>query len=121
MFLRLRKFHFTIWMLALVACFSFAFKSENYLYSGDRIQVSHMYPNPATEFVDIDYHISAPVREVKIVFYNILGQEVKDVVLEKDQRNLRISLRDFNNGMYLYQLEIDGRSVVTKKLIVRKM
>ena len=46
---------------------------------------------------------------------------MKDVLFEKDQRNLRISLRDFNNGMYLYQLEIDGRSVVTKKLIVRKM
>ena len=121
MLLRLRNLYFSVWMLALLASISFAFKSENYLYSGDRIQVSHIYPNPATDFVDIDYHITAPVREVKIVFYNILGQEVKDVLLEKDQRNLRISLRDFNNGMYLYQLEVDGRSVVTKKLIVRKM
>ena len=121
MFLRLRKFNFLICMLVVLASVSFAFKSENYLYSGDRIQVSHLYPNPAIEFVDIDFHITAPVREVKIVFYNILGQEVKDVVLEKDQRNVRIYLRDFNSGMYVYQLEIDGRSVVTKKLIVRKM
>ncbi len=121
MFLRFRNFYFSVWMVALVAILSFAFKSENYLYASDRIQVSQIYPNPATEFVDVDYHITAPIREVKLVFYNILGQEVKDVVLEKDQRNVRISLRDFNNGMYLYQLEIDGRSVVTKKLIVRKM
>jgi hypothetical protein len=121
MILRVQNLFFSVWMLALLASISFAFKSDNYLYAGDRIQVSHLYPNPATDFVDVDYQITAPVREVKIVFYNILGQEVKDVTLEKDQRSVRISLRDFNNGMYLYQLEIDGRSVVTKKLIVRKL
>ena len=94
--------------------------SENYLFSNDRVWVSHVYPNPALDFVDIDFQITSSVREVKLTFYNVLGQEVKDVVLEKDQKNTHISLRELNSGMYMYQLNIDGRSVATKKLIVRK-
>ena len=94
--------------------------SENYLFVNDRVWVSHVYPNPAFDFVDIDFQIASSVREVKLTFYNVLGQEVKDVVLEKDQKIIHISLRELNSGMYMYQLSIDGRSVATKKLIVRK-
>ena len=94
--------------------------SENYLFSNDRVWVSHVYPNPALDFVDIDFQIASSVREVKLTFYNVLGQEVKEAVLEKDQKSTHISLREFNSGMYMYQLSIDGRSVATKKLIVRK-
>lgn len=94
--------------------------SENYLFVNDRVWVSHVYPNPALDFVDIDFQITSSVREVLLTFYNVLGQEVKEVVLEKDQKNTHISLREFNSGMYMYQLSIDGRSVATKKLIVRK-
>jgi hypothetical protein len=94
--------------------------SENYLFSNDRVWVSHVYPNPALDFVDIDFQISASVREAKLTFYNVLGQEVKEVVLEKDQKTTYISLRELNSGMYMYQLSIDGRSVATKKLFVKK-
>jgi hypothetical protein len=93
---------------------------ENYLFSNDRVWVSHVYPNPALDFVDIDFQIASSVREVRLTFYNVLGQEVKEVVLEKDQKSMYISLRELNSGMYMYQLSIDGRSVATKKLIVRK-
>ena len=61
--------------------------SENYLFSNDRVWVSHVHPNPALDFVDIDYQIASSVREVKLTFYNVLGQEVKEAVLEKDQKN----------------------------------
>ena len=94
--------------------------SENYLFSNDRVWVSHVYPNPALDFVDIDFQIASTVREVRLTFYNVLGQEVKDVALEKDQKSMHIPLRELNSGMYMYQLSIDGRSVATKKLIVRK-
>ena len=93
--------------------------SDKYLFYNDRIQVSHVYPNPATDFVDIDYQVSGN-QELRIVFYNVLGEQVKELSLDRDQRSIRVSMRDFANGMYMYQLVIDGRSVATKKLIVRK-
>ncbi|MDF0694805.1 T9SS type A sorting domain-containing protein [Aquirufa ecclesiirivi] len=94
--------------------------NDNYLFQSDRLVVSNLYPNPANDYADIDFQMLTSNQEVKIVMYNILGQEIKELILDKDQRNARISLRDFNSGMYMYQLMIDGRSIVTKKLIVRK-
>lgn len=94
--------------------------NDNYLFQSDRLVVSNLYPNPASEYADIDFQMATSNQEVKIVVYNILGQEIKELILDRDQRNARISLRDVNSGMYMYQLMIDGRSIVTKKLIVRK-
>jgi hypothetical protein len=93
--------------------------NSNYLFYNDRIQVSHAYPNPASDFLDIDYQVVGN-QELRLGFYNVLGEQVKEFALDRDQKTLRISLRDFSSGMYLYQLSIDGRSVATKKIIVRK-
>jgi hypothetical protein len=127
MTINLRTFFFSLLFFASLLAGSSAMAqvqgrngSENYLFVNDRVWVSHVYPNPALDFVDIDFQIASSVREVTLTFYNVLGQEVKEVVLEKDQKNTHISLREFNSGMYMYQLSIDGRSVATKKLIVRK-
>lgn len=93
--------------------------NPNYLFFNDRIQVSHAYPNPASDFMDIDYQVVGN-QDLRLGFYNVLGEQVKEFSLDRDQKTLRISLRDFSSGMYLYQLSIDGRSVATKKIIVRK-
>jgi hypothetical protein len=93
--------------------------SEDRLFSSDKLTVSNIYPNPADDYVDIDYVISSQIGEAKITFYNILGNEMKEQVLEKDQRKVRVSTKEWNNGIYLYQLSADGKSLVTKKLFVR--
>ena len=92
---------------------------ENYLYKSDRLTVSHLYPNPAFDYVDVDVQQSGTFSEVKIVIFNILGQEVKVHNLDNTLRTHRIDLRDLNPGMYPYQLVVDGKSLVTKKLIVK--
>jgi len=93
--------------------------NDKYLFYNDRIQVSHVYPNPASDFVDIDYQFFGN-QDLRVSFYNVLGEQIKEYSLDRDLRTIRIPLRDFSSGMYLYQLSIDGRSVATKKLIVRK-
>lgn len=93
--------------------------TEDRLFSSEKLTVSNIYPNPADDHADIDYVISSQVGEAKITFYNVLGSEMKEEVLEKDQRKVRISTKEWNNGIYLYQLSSDGKSLVTKKLLVR--
>jgi len=93
--------------------------TEDRLFSNEKLTVSNIYPNPADDHADIDYVISSQVGEAKITFYNVLGSEMKEEVLEKDQRKVRISTKEWNNGIYLYQLSADGKSLVTKKLLVR--
>jgi hypothetical protein len=93
--------------------------TEDRLFSSDKLTVSNIYPNPADDHADIDYVISSQVGEAKITFYNVLGGEMKEEVLEKEQRKVRISTKEWNNGTYIYQLSSDGKSLATKKLLVR--
>lgn len=93
--------------------------TEDKLFANDKLLVSNIYPNPADEYAYLDYSVSAQVNEVKVTFYNIFGSEIKEETLDKDQRKLRVSIKDWPNGIYLYQLSADGKSLVTKKLLVR--
>jgi hypothetical protein len=98
----------------------FGFKNDPYLFQGDRIYVSHLYPNPAVDFAQVDYQFSGNNQEVKITIYNVLGLLMKEIDLDKDDRSVKISLRELNSGLYMYQLLVDGKPVATKKLMVRK-
>jgi hypothetical protein len=106
--------------LILVLATLFGFKNEPYLFQGDRIFVSHLYPNPAVDFAQVDYQFSGNNQEVKIAIYNVLGQVVKEIDLDKDDRFVKISLRELNSGLYIYRLLVDGKPVATKKLMVGK-
>lgn len=95
--------------------------SEERLFSSDKLMVSNIYPNPADDFAQVKYDISSQgnFSEVKISFYNVLGGMVHDELLDKDQNKTSISTKDWPNGVYLYQLSANGKSLVTKKLLVR--
>ncbi len=93
--------------------------TEDKLFANEKLLVSNIYPNPADEYAYLDYSVSSQVNEVKVTFYNIFGSEIKEETLDKDQRKLRVSIKDWPNGIYLYQLSADGKSLVTKKLLVR--
>ena len=52
-------------------------------------------------------------------FYNLLGHEVANYELDKFDRKLKVQTTNWDSGIYLYQLVVDGKKVVTKKLLVR--
>lgn len=89
------------------------------LFSNDKISVSNIYPNPANDFATIDYAITGNINEASISFYNLLGNEVNSFELDKNDRKLKVATTNWDSGVYLYQLVIDGKKVVTKKLLVR--
>ena len=106
--------------LFLILAALFGFRNDTLLFQGDRIFVSHLYPNPAADYALVDYQFSGNNQEVKIAIYNVLGLIVKEVELDRDDRSAKISLRELNSGLYMYQLLVDGKPVATKKLMVRK-
>lgn len=89
------------------------------LFLNDKISVSNIYPNPAVDFASIDYTVTGNVNEVSLSFYNLLGNEVANFELDKNDRKLKVSTTNWDSGVYLYQLVIDGKKVATKKLLVR--
>ena len=94
-------------------------KAEELLFVNDKISVSNVYPNPASEYAEIDFTINPGLRDAKLTFYNVLGSQMQEFTLNKNDRKLRINTRDMATGLYFYQLSVDGKKVATKKMLVR--
>ncbi|MGN7887479.1 T9SS type A sorting domain-containing protein [Dyadobacter endophyticus] len=94
-------------------------RAEELLFVNDKISVSNVYPNPASEYAEIDFTISTGLRDAKLTFYNVLGSQIQEFTLNKNERKLRVNTRDMATGLYFYQLSVDGKKVATKKMLVR--
>jgi hypothetical protein len=94
-------------------------KSEEQLFSNELISVSNIYPNPASDYAELDYTIQPSVREAKVVIYSILGAQMDVYDLRKSEKKLLVNTREMPTGLYFYQLSLDGKKVATKKMLVR--
>jgi len=93
---------------------------EGLLYSSINVELSDVYPNPATEVAIFDYLIKDDSKEAKIIIHNVLGSVAGEYDLNPFEQQLKIPVDDFNPGVYFYSLYIDNEGVATKKLVVRK-
>jgi len=94
--------------------------SEGLLYSSLNVDLSDVYPNPVTETAIFDYTIKNDSKEAKIIIHNVLGSVAGEYKLNPYEQQLKISVENFNPGVYFYSLYIDNEGVATKKLVVRK-
>ena len=94
-------------------------RAEEQLYSNDIITVSNIYPNPASERAELDYNITGDLKDVKVIFYNVLGTKMNEYVLLKNSRKLTVDTAVMPTGLYFYQLSLEGKKVATKKMLVR--
>ncbi|WP_025762378.1 T9SS type A sorting domain-containing protein [Dyadobacter tibetensis] len=94
-------------------------KAEEQLFSNEKITVSNIYPNPASEYAELDFTIQPGVREAKVIFYSILGTQMQEYDLKKSERKIRVNTREMPTGLYFYQLSLDGKKVATKKMLIR--
>jgi len=96
-----------------------AIKSEEQLYANDKITVSNIYPNPASEYAELDYIMSPNLRDAKLIIYNVLGSQMQELPLNRNDRKLRVNTSEMPTGLYFYQLALEGKKVATKKMLVR--
>ncbi len=79
-----------------------------------------LYPNPFEDKLNLIIDKSnTTVREIRVDFYNVLGQIVKTVQLGDiyGQTTRTIDLSEFTEGMYLVNILEDGQQVTSRKLI----
>jgi hypothetical protein len=93
--------------------------SNDKLYEDRELSISNIYPNPANDFAVLDYSLKNSSKEAKVTFLNILGGTVGEYKLDSFDNNIRIRTDSWDNGIYFYQLMIEGKKVATKKLLVR--
>jgi hypothetical protein len=87
--------------------------------------LSQNYPNPFNPVTNISF--SLPVAgNVKLVVYNLLGQEVRTLVagaMEAGTYRAKWNSEDnlgrkVSSGMYFYRLQVDNRIVSAKKMVL---
>jgi Secretion system C-terminal sorting domain len=90
-------------------------------FNADGLIISNIFPNPADDAGYFEYNFSGSnFNDVKIDFFNVLGSSMNtSVYLDKSDHKVKVHLKDFDNGMYFYQLIADGKTLATKKLLVK--
>ncbi len=96
-----------------------AAEKNDRLFSNERITVSVAYPNPANESATIDYHFLNNSSEAKISLHNLFASQVAEYQLDKSDKKLIIPTENLASGVYYYQLVVDGKTVNSKKIIIR--
>jgi hypothetical protein len=79
------------------------------------------YPNPFNPTTRISYSLPY-AGEVKLTVYNVLGEEVKVLVNEKQisgNHMVQLDASDLASGMYLYKLETNNQSATRKLLLLK--
>ncbi len=77
-------------------------------------------PIPASSYTNIRYSIPVQYRNANIVIRNPLGTVVaKYNVPTGKNGKVNVNVAGFNSGMYFYSIVADGKTLSTKKLIVK--
>lgn len=81
------------------------------------LQTLKLYPNPANDFLYIDYEIVF-LKEAKINIYNSIGSVVYTAELKEKADKLKVSVSEFESGLYFCSLQVDGKPFNTKKVLI---
>lgn len=91
---------------------SLALKKDNILYQNT--------PNPFKENTEIRFQLSADAKNSLICIFDMQGKMLKQISIDPSQSSITIEGTEFNAGMYLYSLVINGNEIDTKKMILTK-
>jgi len=83
-------------------------------------KLSAIYPNPATNFVNLDYQLTSKVNIAQVKVFNMLGSVVKESILQKGGSKIKMDVSNLDNGVYFYSVLLNGNVYTTKKLVIRK-
>ncbi|HRN43020.1 MAG TPA: tail fiber domain-containing protein, partial [Vicingus sp.] len=75
-------------------------------------------PNPFAENTVINYNIPTDVMEAKLMFYDLNGRIIKELIIEeRGESKLTVYGENLKTGIYTYSLIADGELIATKKMV----
>ncbi|GAA5100835.1 hypothetical protein GCM10023210_39740 [Chryseobacterium ginsengisoli] len=75
-------------------------------------------PNPGRGETTIKYYLPKDSKDASILIYNISGQLVKTIAL-REKGNGSINISGIQGGSYVYNLNVDGKNIDTKKMLIQ--
>lgn len=82
--------------------------------------MSQNMPNPTEDFTNIVYTLPSK-SDVEFFMFNMIGKEVYHKLLDGDQGEnaLKIDVRDFTPGIYMYTMTVGGETI-SKRMVISK-
>jgi hypothetical protein len=82
------------------------------------------YPNPFNPETTIQF-TAEDMESAEVIIYNIKGQKIRQYSIFNNQSSIIWNGTDNNkqpvsNGIYFYELRVDGKNVAIKKMILLK-
>lgn len=72
----------------------------------DPIKLVHIFPNPATEYLQVKLE-HVPASRVKVTVHSIIGNEMTVETEVVDEHELRVRVKDLVSGYYLLAVKDD--------------
>jgi hypothetical protein len=91
---------------------------EEYYKSLDAILVK-AYPNPADEFIRLDYKHTDRHQDIRLDCYDIAGQKIYSENITTGQQGSKINVSSWGSGLYMAVVTSGGRIVGKAKFIVK--
>lgn len=77
-----------------------------------------IFPNPFSAQAVVQYSLPSGSQNAQLVVYDMLGQQRGAYRLSNTYGEISISAGNLTTGVYLYSLLVDGKSTLTKKMVV---
>ncbi|MEZ4737878.1 MAG: T9SS type A sorting domain-containing protein [Flavobacteriales bacterium] len=80
-----------------------------------------VWPNPsAGSDIQLNFELSKPLQGTEVVLYNVLGDRVRRQSVSATQGRAVISAAGLGAGVYLANLEANGKMLATRRIVVTR-
>lgn len=110
--MNLKKALYLLIALVLTVQLGFSQTKEDGFYSNqpDPLKSLQVYPNPATEFVNVKFD-TPQAKKVKLTIYNILGTSIELETEVVDEFEIKIKVKDLATGYYFLSVRDESSSI----------
>ena len=77
-----------------------------------------IYPNPATNWITVQYSVFPNDGECKMIVIDNFGRRIEELSLSSATNNISIDVQDWNRGLYFIHLSVNGENVSSSKIVV---
>ena len=83
-------------------------------------ELGNISPNPVTGLASFSYSFQQRPSNARVSIYNLVGKSVRQVALNNKNGIVFLDAQDYQAGVYFYTLEVNGKILSTKKLVISK-
>lgn len=87
--------------------------------SGNSLSEATFYPNPVTDQLKLKYTLPKDFKTAEIKIQDLQGKQLDSFKVTSDFEFIYLP-SNYNNGLYLYSLIVDGQLIKTEKIILDK-